>query len=45
MSEPAPLLALDNVTKTFGRGTGAVHALRGVSLALTPGRATARRCL
>jgi len=41
MSEIMPLLALENVTKTFGRGVGAVQALRGVSLTLSPGRATA----
>ncbi|MEI5097508.1 ABC transporter ATP-binding protein [Streptomyces sp. PmtG] len=33
-------LRLDEVTRTYGRGTSAVHALRAVSLALPPGSFT-----
>jgi peptide/nickel transport system ATP-binding protein len=41
MNEPTPILALDNVSKSFGRGAGRVHAARGVSFALHPGRTLA----
>jgi peptide/nickel transport system ATP-binding protein len=37
----APILALDNVSKTFHRGGSAVHAARAVSFALHPGRTLA----
>jgi len=37
----APILELDNVSKTFKRGGGTVYAARGVSFALTPGRTLA----
>ncbi len=38
MSEAAPLLLLDGVTKTFSAGTpNEVRALRGVSLCIEPG--------
>src|ERR1039457_3147386 len=30
-------LASDNISKVYGKGTHAVHALRGVSLSVTPG--------
>lgn len=41
MSEPAPILALDKVSKRFGRGDTEVRAARGLSLALRPGRTLA----
>ncbi len=41
MSEPAPILALDNVSKAFGRGDARVRAARAVSFALHPGRTLA----
>jgi peptide/nickel transport system ATP-binding protein len=37
----APILALDNVSKVFGRGDSAVYAARSVSFALRPGRTLA----
>ncbi len=37
----SPILALDNVSKVFRRGGGIVHAARGVSFALHPGRTLA----
>jgi len=37
----APILALDNVSKVFGRAGSTVHAARGVSFALHPGRTLA----
>lgn len=37
----APILSLDNVSKTFGGGKAPVYAARAVSLELTPGRTTA----
>ncbi len=37
----APILALDNVSKTFHRGGSTVHAARAVSFALHPGRTLA----
>jgi peptide/nickel transport system ATP-binding protein len=37
----APILALDNVSKVFRRGSETVHAARAVSLALHPGRTLA----
>lgn len=37
----APILALDNVSKVFGRGDGAVYAARSVSFALKAGRTLA----
>ena len=41
MTDTAPILALDNVSKVFGRGDGAVYAARSVSFALRPGRTLA----
>jgi len=41
MTDTAPVLALDNVSKTFGHGPQAVHAARSVSFALHPGRTLA----
>ena len=41
MSASSPVLALDNVSKVFGRGEGAVYAARAVSFALHPGRTLA----
>jgi peptide/nickel transport system ATP-binding protein len=41
VTEPTPILALDNVSKSFGRGDGRVHAARGVSFALRPGHTLA----
>jgi ABC-type lipoprotein export system ATPase subunit len=38
---PLPAVALDGVTKTFGRGDGAVCALDGVSVAFASGTFTA----
>jgi len=38
MSAASPLLAVDRLTVTFGKGTQAVTAVRGVSFALSPGR-------
>ncbi len=36
-----PILALENVSKTFGSGARAVHAVRGVSLSVAPGETVA----
>ena len=36
-SGPPPLIELANVTKVYGRGSGAVHALAGVDLKITRG--------
>ncbi len=41
MSQATPVLALDNVSKGFGRGDGRVLAARAVSVALYPGRTVA----
>jgi peptide/nickel transport system ATP-binding protein len=41
VSDTAPVLALDNVSKVFGRGGNAVYAARSVSFALYPGRTLA----
>jgi len=41
MADTAPILALDNVSKIFGRGDSAVYAARSVSFALHPGRTLA----
>lgn len=41
MSQASPVLALDNVSKVFGHGEGAVYAARDVSFALHPGRTLA----
>jgi peptide/nickel transport system ATP-binding protein len=41
MTDRSPVLALDNVSKVFGRAGNAVHAARSVSLALYPGRTLA----
>src|SRR4051794_25667490 len=38
MSDETPALRLSQVTKTFGTGTGTIHALRGVDLRVEPGR-------
>ena len=35
------ILALDQVSKTFGHGSGAVHAARAISFSLHAGRALA----
>jgi putative ABC transport system ATP-binding protein len=36
-----PLIQAVNVTRTFGKGTSAVHALRGANLSIAPGRLVA----
>ncbi len=36
-SETAPIVRLEDVTKTYGQGDLTVHALRGVSLGIAPG--------
>lgn len=36
-----PVLALDNVSRSFGSGAGAVHAARAISFGLYPGRTLA----
>lgn len=41
MSESAPVIALDNVSKFFGRAEARVYAARSVSFALYPGRTLA----
>ncbi|HEY4201306.1 MAG TPA: ATP-binding cassette domain-containing protein [Devosiaceae bacterium] len=41
MSEAASIIALDNVSKSFGPATTRIHAARGLSLALHPGRTLA----
>ncbi|MDB5529511.1 MAG: transporter ATP-binding protein [Devosia sp.] len=41
MTAPAPVLALDNVSKVFGSKDKPVYAARSVSLALYPGRTLA----
>jgi peptide/nickel transport system ATP-binding protein len=41
MSESAPVIALDNVSKFFGRAEARVYAARSVSFALHPGRTLA----
>jgi peptide/nickel transport system ATP-binding protein len=41
MNESAPVLALDNVSKVFGRGAARVYAARSVSFALHRGRTLA----
>ena len=41
MADAAPILALDNISKVFGRGDHAVYAARSVSFALHPGRTLA----
>jgi peptide/nickel transport system ATP-binding protein len=41
MTDSVPVLALDNVSKVFGRGGNAVHAARSISFALFPGRTLA----
>ena len=41
MTGTAPILALDNVSKVFHRGSSTVHAARNVSFALHPGRTLA----
>jgi putative ABC transport system ATP-binding protein len=33
----APIIALEQITKTYGKGAAAVHALRGVDLRIEPG--------
>ena len=41
MSDTAPILALDSVSKSFGRAGAQVYAARSVSFALHPGRTLA----
>jgi len=41
MTDTAPILALDNVSKVFHRAGSTVHAARAVSFALHPGRTVA----
>src|SRR5688572_33013431 len=41
MSKATPVLALEKVSKVFGRGDTRVYAARSVSLALHPGRTLA----
>jgi len=41
MSDSAPIVALDNVSKIFGPAGARVHAARSVSFALDPGRTLA----
>jgi peptide/nickel transport system ATP-binding protein len=41
MSHTTPILALDHVSKSFGRAGARVHAARSVSFALHPGRTLA----
>ena len=38
-----PLIELQQITKTYNRGAGAVHALRGVSLTIRKGGSTCPR--
>jgi putative ABC transport system ATP-binding protein len=38
-----PMIRTVGVTRTFGRGSGAVHALRGAHLSIQPGRLVALR--
>jgi putative ABC transport system ATP-binding protein len=35
---PTPLIELEQVTKVYGRGTAAMHALRGIDLAIQEGQ-------
>ncbi|MDB5588051.1 MAG: transporter ATP-binding protein [Devosia sp.] len=41
MSDTAPIIALDNVSKIFGRADARVYAARSISFALHPGRTLA----
>ncbi|HEY9011238.1 MAG TPA: ATP-binding cassette domain-containing protein [Devosia sp.] len=41
MTDTDPILALDNVSKVFGRGDRSVYAARSISFALRPGRTLA----
>ncbi|WP_375452042.1 ABC transporter ATP-binding protein [uncultured Devosia sp.] len=41
MSDTAPIIALDNVSKVFGRAEARVYAARSISFALHPGRTVA----
>lgn len=34
---PEPLIVVDNVSKTFGTGEGAIHALKGIHLTANSG--------
>ncbi|HEX4258400.1 MAG TPA: ABC transporter ATP-binding protein [Streptosporangiaceae bacterium] len=43
MTDPAPVVAVDQVTRTFGTGHTATRALRGVSFTITPGELVALR--
>ena len=36
-AEPAPLIALRDVTKVYGQGQAAMHALRGIDIEIQPG--------
>jgi putative ABC transport system ATP-binding protein len=42
-TDPAPVVAVDQVTRTFGTGHTATRALRGVSFSITPGELVALR--
>ncbi len=42
-TDPAPVVAVDQVTRTFGTGHTATRALRGVSFTITPGELVALR--
>ncbi|TBL80288.1 ABC transporter ATP-binding protein [Paenibacillus thalictri] len=42
-SPSEPMIQAVGVTRTFGRGTAAVHALRGANLSIAPGRLVALR--
>ena len=37
MNEPAPLIALSGITKTYGQGAAAFQALKGVDLTIEAG--------
>lgn len=41
MTDSAPALLIDGVSRTYGEGDATVHALRGVSLAVHPGELVA----
>jgi putative ABC transport system ATP-binding protein len=43
LHEQVPLIQAISVKRSFGRGTGTVHALRGADLSIVPGRLVALR--